>query len=322
MKENKHTYQFICQKCGKTYELQLTEKQYLTGKHSYKKYCSKSCANSHTISDITKSKISKSVKESPIYQQKILDRKKNSKNYIYDEITNSYIAITKPIYCGTIELNELYPEISKRQSPKWFNKLIPFGLNIGLLGTTAFPEEYFKCKQLLYTEYVLNKLSPKDIYKKYNCSQYFNNFETLLHIFKEWGFETRNRSEAIINSYLNNNLTPPSGPQYKSGWHTTWNGKEIYYRSSYELDYAKYLDEQNIDYEVESLRIKYFDSQSKDYRCAIPDFYIPSTNEIIEIKGMYTLDVQNLKDKFERYKQLGYKPKLILEHKEVDLDEL
>ena len=320
MKQNKNTYKFICKKCGKTYELQLTEKQYLTGKHSYKNYCSKSCANSRVLTDSIKTKISKSVKNSESYQKALLNKRKNSKNYRYDNNTNSYIAITKLIYCGTDELNNLYPEISKRQSPKWFNKLIPFGLNIEYLGTINFPNEYFKCKQLLYTEYVINRLSPKDIYNKYKCYLYFNNSETLLHLFKDWGFETRNHKSAVTDCYLTNKLTPPTAYQYKHGWHTTWNNKEIYYRSSYELDYAIELDNQQIDYEVESLRIKYFDSILNEYRCAIPDFYIPSTNEVIEIKSIYTLDIKNMKDKFKTYIELGYKPKLILEHKEVDIN--
>jgi hypothetical protein len=120
--------------------------------------------------------------------------------------------------------------------------------------------------------------------------------------------------------YLTNKLTPPTAYQYKHGWHITWNNKEIYYRSSYELDYAICLDKLKLDYEVESLRIKYFDSILNEYRCAIPDFYIPYTNEVIEIKSTYTLDIQNMKDKFKAYIELGYKPKLILEHKEINID--
>lgn len=42
---------------------------------------------------------------------------------------------------------------------------------------------------------------------------------------------------------------------------------------------------------METLHIKYFDTQRNEYRCAIPDFYIPSKNEIVEIKSLYTLDL-------------------------------
>ena len=81
--------------------------------------------------------------------------------------------------------------------------------------------------------------------------------------------------------------------------------------SSYELDYAKQLDDKQIDYDVESLHIKYWDSQQQRYRCAIPDFYIPSKHLIVEIKSNWTLDKQNMQDKENAYRKLGYNFKLI-----------
>ena len=41
---------------------------------------------------------------------------------------------------------------------------------------------------------------------------------------------------------------------YKTGHHVSWEGLEFFYRSSYELEYAKQLDEQKIPYRVENLR--------------------------------------------------------------------
>lgn len=73
------------------------------------------------------------------------------------------------------------------------------------------------------------------------------------------------------------------------------------------------------EFEVENLRIKYFDSQKQDFRCAIPDFYLPKTNEIVEIKLNWTLNKQNMKDKFNAYVEQGYKPKLILNKQEVKI---
>ena len=101
--------------------------------------------------------------------------------------------------------------------------------------------------------------------------------------------------------------------------HTTWNGKEVFFRSSFELDYAKELDEKQIDYEVEFSHIKYWDSQKQEYRCAIPDFYIPKDNMIVEIKSSYTLDKQNMIDKKKAYLNLGYKFKLICDHNELEI---
>ena len=111
------------------------------------------------------------------------------------------------------------------------------------------------------------------------------------------------------------NVVPPVNKLYKHGWHITWNNKKVFYRSSYELDYCKILDEQNIDYEMENLRIVYWDSELKKFRTAIPDFYLPKSNTIVEIKSIYTYDEQNMEDKVKAYKKHGYKFKLILDKK-------
>ena len=127
------------------------------------------------------------------------------------------------------------------------------------------------------------------------------------------------KSSKIANkeNYLEGRLKVVGCPRYVQQWHTTWNGKEVYLHSSYELDYAKELDEQQIDYEVEYFHIKYWDSQKQSYRCAIPDFYIPSTNTIVEIKSSWTLDKQNMRDKMKAYQEFGYNTKLICDHKEI-----
>ena len=119
----------------------------------------------------------------------------------------------------------------------------------------------------------------------------------------------RNLSESVANAFVTGKMNA------KSGYHITWNNKEVYLRSSYELDYAKELDKQQIDYEVECFHIKYWDSQLHKYRCAIPDFYIPSTNTIVEIKSFWTYDKQNMIDKKKSYIENGYNFQLYLEHK-------
>ena len=57
-------------------------------------------------------------------------------------------------------------------------------------------------------------------------------------------------------------------------------------------------------------------------RIALPDFYLPKTNTIVEIKSLFTLNIQNMKDKRAAYIAAGYNFKLILEHKECNLDEV
>ena len=40
---------------------------------------------------------------------------------------------------------------------------------------------------------------------------------------------------------------------------------------------------------------------------------------IVEIKSSYTLELQNMKDKFKEYKKLGYKTKLIVDGNEMKI---
>ena len=54
--------------------------------------------------------------------------------------------------------------------------------------------------------------------------------------------------------------------------------------------------------------------KKKKTRVAIPDFYIPSLNMIVEIKSCWTYDEQNMKDRVKAYKKLGYNFKLVKDH--------
>lgn len=313
----KKVFKVKCKNCGKEFEVFEEESKFPIKGDKY--FCCKSCANTRHHSKETKEKISKGVKTSEKYiksnnirHQKYLNKLDLLKQDIYNKLDR--------YYCGSKELDDQNPDISCRQSPKYFKKLIPFGLDITKLYTENFVKEHTKVKQLLYKEYVENCLSPRDIYNKYNCKEYFNNSETLLHLFKDWKFPIRSWSKAVINEWLQGKLE--SGKDiihYKQQWYTTWNGKEVYLHSSYELDYAKELDEQQIDYDVEFKHIKYWDSQKQEYRCAIPDFYIPKDNLIVEIKSNYTLDKQNMIDRKKAYLDLGYKFKLICDHKELEI---
>ena len=313
--KSKKEYKFNCKECGKEYSLILTENDYNKG--NYSKYCCLSCANTRHHSKETRKKISKGLLNSDKYFQHIQNKRKQNKKIYYQDENGNWIKKPKKYYCGFKELDDRNPEIGQRHSPIFFNRLIPFGLNINTLYTLDFLNEYNKVKQLLYNEYINNHLSPSAIFEKYNCKEYINHPETLLHLFKLMDFPIRNHSSAISNALMTKRLILGNiFNQYKCGWHITWDNKKVYLRSSFELDYAKTLDEQQIKYDVECLRINYWDSQKQEYRCAIPDFYIPLTNTIVEIKSSYTLNKQNMKDKMKAYKDLGYNFKLICDHKE------
>lgn len=78
----------VCQRCGKEYILNLTDKEFENNKYS--KFCSRSCANTRQHSKETKKKISDGIKKSEIYKtnnllaiQKRVKEKDN--NTIFDK---------------------------------------------------------------------------------------------------------------------------------------------------------------------------------------------------------------------------------------------
>jgi len=86
----------------------------------------------------------------------------------------------------------------------------------------------------------------------------------------------------------------------KGAWHITWDGKRVWTRSSWEMAFFMYLDNKEINYEVESIcfPIKYnYEGVEKEgtYR---PDVYLPDINEFIEIKGFWRDDAKEKYDAF------------------------
>lgn len=194
--------------------------------------------------------------------------------------------------------------------------LTHFGFNNATIGTQDVFNEYNNIKNILYKLYWIENKSFNDIAVIFN---YKYNPGNLSKIFKYLNINRRTFSESNINAYLNGKVNSLTHNQYKCGWHTTWNNKKVFLRSSYEFDYAQELDRQHIDYDVEGLRIKYFNTRLNSYHCAIPDFYIPALNMIVEIKSDWTLDIQEMRDKMKAYKDLGYNFKLICNHNEMVL---
>ena len=85
--------------------------------------------------------------------------------------------------------------------------------------------------------------------------------------------------------------------------------KNINMRSNWEIKYAKYLDENNIKWLYESKR---FDLGNTTYT---PDFYLPKTNEYIEIKGYFP---DKCKKKLNKFRVLYPKENFsILQGKEL-----
>lgn len=192
-----------------------------------------------------------------------------------------------------------------------------FGFNPSVVGTTKLFSEFLSIRNQLIEDYHVNEMSLKDMCVKYG-HPHETNFCKILNSLR---IERRTSRDGIVNAIKHGkfNVPKPSGKyQYKHGWHTTWNGKTVYYRSSYELDFAKMLDSKHVDYDMECLRIPYWDTQKGIERVAIPDFYLPRINEIVEVKSGYTYDLQNMEDKRKAYMESGYGFRLWLNHEFVE----
>jgi len=72
----------------------------------------------------------------------------------------------------------------------------------------------------------------------------------------------------------------------KKQWYDSPIAGRVYLRSSYELEYVKYLDKNNINWKPNHQKFLYtFNNKQKYY---YPDFYLVDSNEYIEIKGYKT----------------------------------
>jgi len=184
-----------------------------------------------------------------------------------------------------------------------------FGFDSNKKGTIEFYDEFDRIVNMLKEDYFDSELSLTEVASKYNM-----NYQTVHMVFKSLGIIARTNIEAghlAVKNGKGNYDNAVSFP-YKHGYHTTWTGEEVHYRSNYEKEYYIILDEQKIDYKVEKLKISYYDTQKKRIRFAIPDIYIKNNNEIIEIKSKWTLDEINMNDKVKAYKKLGYNVKLMI----------
>ena len=286
----------VCENCGKQHN----------GLFGSGRFCCKSCAVSftnkqRTLKEETRNKISETLK--------ILHKPKIK----YCKFCGSIIQKPRTQYCckeHRIIFAYRLPTLIKY-----------FAFDTTTLGTHDAIKEYDRIRQMLYNLYWTEHKSSADIAKMFNYTTHVENITNKL--FKMLDIPKKSVSQAVHENYLSGKLNNiQSNSRYKCGWHSTWSNKQVYLRSSYELDYAKQLDESKTDYEVETLRIRYFCTKDNKYKVAIPDFYIPTTNTIVEVKSNYTLDVGNMRDKVKSYIENGYNFKLILEHKEIDIDKI
>ena len=193
---------------------------------------------------------------------------------------------------------------------------VPRLKTIRALGWTkgSLKEGYFQTLQKIEEEY-RNGESTATLSLKYGLDDI---------VFQKYLKHVRSRSESRQNALCLGRSTVNVAPQYENGTHISWDGKEFHYRSSWEREYMELLDTQKIQYEYEPFGIKYWDSEKQKNRVAFPDFYLPETMELVEIKSSWTIrgKLQELKDKFSRYRELGYTPVLLLDKQKQDIEKL
>ena len=315
-KTRQQYYQTVIEKNkqNKIYELSLLEKDYKNNIKSCpkcnseipflkrnNKFCSRKCANSKTQTAEMNASRSKKLKLPSNPKQKKIRTTKHKKIKIC------------PVYGFEITDMKQYSTLKWAAYPAGrirTIKLLANAFNIEL-GNPDTPGKLDNAVNVLEFDYHSLKLSSLDIHSKYGFLCSASNVSNLL---KTLGIERRSLSEASTEALLQGKGKLGEGGEnrYKTGYHMSWNNKKHYYRSSYELNFFILLDENKIHYEVESLRIEYFDTVKKKKRIAIPDVIV--NNTIYEVKGSYTFNEQNMIDKYMYYDQIGYKLVMVYEH--------
>lgn len=308
----------ICENCGKEHD----------GSYATGRFCSKKCARSFSTKNDTKGikKISSCEGCGKNFE---IGKRASIKKIHFCDVCKQEKEIEKNRYCKSCgqekELCEKSrPDICKKYKsfPVMIKKM---GFDERKIGTIGVYEEFERIKNILIEDYWDNKMSCSDINKKY--SAYITD---IMYVFN---IQKRSVSQSVSNAYDQGKLdkfklakNSADNPKinyhlhYVQGWHTTWTGTQVFYRSSYELEYCKELDEKKIEYTMEKIRIFYWDSQLLKQRLAIPDFYIPGENLIVEVKAYYHHDPINIRDRVKSYREHGYNFKYILEHEEVIIE--
>lgn len=279
----------ICPKCLKNHEKSGV-------------FCSRSCANSRPFSkgEVTKGICNSCGKTTPT-------KAHTSKSKIFCKVCAPIDKlIRKGRYfckiCGQRDCPR--PEVCKHKGLIRNTLVRYFTFNPASLGSTQVYEEWDRVKQLLYDNYIVKQKSSGQINKLY---KYTGSGNLTTHVLKHLGIVSKSQQVSKVENALNYGPCDRScNSRYKHGYHTSWEGKALYYRSSYELNYMLKLDQEHISYDNTVVRIVYWDTQLLRIRVAFPDFYLPASHTLVEIKGNYTYDPQNMLDREKAYKANGY----------------
>lgn len=166
----------------------------------------------------------------------------------------------------------------------------------------------------LILEYVKEEKTLREVAKLNGCS-----VPTVCNRLRDYGIHIRTVSEARIGKFIgkDNNRYGKASPQIKRIKY-----KNTCMRSSYEVAYAKYLDENNIkwEYEKKIFEIVYNDNGVNKEGTYRPDFYLPETDEYIEIKGWWRYEDRERFTSFKNtYPNIKIKVLMKKELKELEI---
>lgn len=268
----------ICEFCGK----EITE-DYRKDKRTPQRFCSRSCANSYSSLYVDYEKLKDSfctVCGKPI---KI---KHNATSGRCDRCKVKHIyRYSKDCVLGKFERSMAYIQRSTNLE------------RLGFDFNKDWESEFFKARNLLYKKYYEEKMSYLELKKYFK----FPSHKIIPDYLKLFGlFKIRSISEGLRISFQKgvSKLNIPKTSKYLSGWKDGY-----YYRSSYELNMIGYLESKGIDFQCNTFKVIYRSSKDNNYHTAFPDFYVPSMNLIIEMKGENRYDEVDLKDRYESIKK-------------------
>lgn len=107
----------------------------------------------------------------------------------------------------------------------------------------------------------------------------------------------KQQSDRMRKLWSSGRMDHVGGGYAKRTEHISWEGNKYFLQGSYEVKFAKWLDENKISYIAQPKRFSYIDNNNHK-RTYKPDFYIKNANVFVEIKSWYWLSQQG--DKMQR----------------------
>ncbi len=266
--------------------------------------CKKTCVDKYGVDNVSKSELVKDIK-----------KETNNKNWGVDNVFQSEIIKDK---IKEIHLENLGVDHPSKSDVIKNKKIETCNINFGVDFPTQSNLVISKRDENNLMKYGFTAYTKTDEYKyrvrDTNLSKYGKIWYMSTDDFKEKSKVTNNEKYGVDHPSQNFEIFQK---QQQSGFSAkTYNG--LYYRGSYELDFLRFCDENNITVENGSSIKFFYNDKSKIY---FPDFYIPKFNLVCEIKSeyYYSKDLELNLAKKEATLLQGYEFLFIIDKKYNDL---